>query len=349
MRRSVILIPAYNPNQKLLKLVKDLERDFAKIIIVNDGSKEGLEVFCDLKKNNNCVVLEYKDNHGKGYALKYGIDYYLKHLIMDYIGIITVDADYQHLPLDIIKIAKEMEVDDSQIILGVRNFYEKKIPILNKIGNRFTSFIFRILYGKKIQDTQTGLRGIPNKYVDDCLEIDGDRFEYEIEKLIYFVNNKIPIKEVMITTIYYTKGESKFNKLIDSLKIYKVLLKESFRFLVTSLVSSFLDIILFTISLSVLTSMGDLKIIFSTFIARIIADFLNFNLTKYFVFNTKEEFKKILVKYYILSIVKMALSAILVLLLSKLISINETFIKVCVDIFIYFLSYRIQKKYIFKT
>ena len=137
--------------------------------------------------------------------------------------------------------------------------------------------------------------------------------------------------------------------IIDSMKIYKVMLKESFRFLVTSLVSSFLDIILFTIFLSIFSSIGDLSIIFATFIARIIADFLNFNLTKYFVFNSNEDSKKILLKYYLLSFSKMALSAILVLLISKVIFINKTIIKMVVDILIYFMSYRIQKKYIFRT
>ena len=127
------------------------------------------------------------------------------------------------------------------------------------------------------------------------------------------------------------------------------MLKESFRFLVTSLISSFLDISLFTIFLNVFNSLGDLSIIFSTFIARIIADFLNFKLTKYFVFNSNEQSRNILFKYYLLSFAKMAASAILVLLISKIILINETFIKMFVDILIYFISYKIQKKYIFKT
>jgi len=209
--------------------------------------------------------------------------------------------------------------------------------------------VFKLLYGRKIFDTQTGLRGIPNKYLENCLEIPGNRFEYEMEQLIYFVNRSINIEEISINTIYYAKSESKFRKGIDSMKIYKVLLKESFRFLVTSLVSSFLDIILFTIFINTFASLGDISIFIATFIARIMADFLNFNLTKYFVFNSNEDSKNILLKYYILSFSKMGMSAFLVLLISKVIPINKTIIKVVVDTLIYFLSYRIQKKYIFKT
>ena len=328
-------------------MVKDLNNYECKILIINDGSINADDIFNELKKIGNCIVLSYTNNSGKGYAMKYGIKYYMENLISNYKGIITVDADYQHLPNDIDKLSNM--IDSDKIVLGSRDFNTKDVPLPNKIGNKITSFVFKLLYGYKINDTQTGLRGIPNNYLQVCLEIPGNRFEYEMEQLIYFVNHKINIEEMNIETIYYSKSESKFNKIIDSMKIYKVMLKESFRFLVTSLASSLLDINLFTIFLSVFNSLGDLAIIFATFIARIIADFMNFNLTKYFVFDSNEDSKKILLKYYILSFSKMFMSAILVLLISKIILISKTLIKVIVDILIYFLSYRIQKKYIFKT
>ncbi|MBR3660511.1 MAG: bifunctional glycosyltransferase family 2/GtrA family protein [Bacilli bacterium] len=343
----IILIPAYNPSSKLLELVNDLKKYNFKILIINDGSIESKKIFKELKNNSSCTILEYEENMGKGYALKYGFKYYLDNLVNDYQGIITTDADYQHLPKDIYKIREVM--NDDTIILGSRDFYKKEVPFPNRLGNRITSTVFKLLYGRKIFDTQTGLRGIPNKYLDICLEIPGNRFEYEMEQLIYFTNHNINIKEIPIETIYYTKSESKFKKGIDSMKIYKVILKESFRFLVTSLLSAFLDIILFTIFIYTFQSLGDISIFVATFMARIIADFLNFNLTKYFVFDSNEDFKKILSKYYILSFGKMAMSAILVFLINKLIPFNKTFIKVIVDTLIYFLSYRIQKKYIFKT
>ena len=344
----VILIPAYNPSTKLIDLINDLNIYDTKILIINDGSnKNSDKIFNEIKNNNNCIVLEYSRNSGKGYAMKYGIEYYLNCLKDDYKGIITVDADYQHVPKDIEKIANSMKEDT--IILGSRDFYKKNVPFLNRMGNRITSFLFHILYGYKIFDTQTGLRGIPNKYLPICLEIEGNRFEYEMEQLIYLVNNNINIEEIDIKTIYYTKSESKFKKINDSIKIYKVMLKESFRFLITSLLSSFVDIILFTIFLSLLSSLGDISIILATILARILADFINLNLTKYFVFDSNDEFKKIVVKYYLLSFSKMLLSATFVLLFSKLISINKTIIKILVDTLIYFLSYRIQKKYIFQN
>ena len=195
----IILIPAYNPSNKLIELLTDLKKYNYDIIIVNDGSNDE-DIFNKIKNNYNCILLEYSENKGKGYALKYGIKYYLDNLYDRYKGIITVDADYQHIPSDIENINNNMNED--KIIFGVRNFYNKNIPFANKLGNIFTSFIFKLLYSKKIQDTQTGLRGIPNKYLEESLNIYGDRFEYEMNFLIHCVNLHVELEEVNIETIY---------------------------------------------------------------------------------------------------------------------------------------------------
>ena len=336
----VILIPAYNPTKMLLKLVEDLEKlNFSKFLIVNDGS-ETSGIFDILKSNKNCQIIEYEANQGKGYALKYGIKYYLDHF-SKYKGIVFCDADYQHLPEDIQKVAINLLEEPDKIILGTRKF-NKKNPLANRLGNKITSFLFKILYGKQINDTQTGLRGIPNQYLDLCLEIPGERFEYEMEELITFVNKELPLKEVEIEAVYYKKNESKFDKIFDSIKIYRILLKESFRFLVTSLLSSFVDLFLFTIFIYNFSFLKDeLNILFSTVIARIIADFINFKLTKYFVFDTDVDTKSVLIKYYILSFSKMIISASLVFLFSRIIPIDKPIIKIFVDVLIYFISYRI--------
>ena len=344
--KYLVLIPAYNPSKKLEELVKDLKELNLDILIVNDGSNKNKNIFKKLKNYYSCYVLEYETNMGKGYAIKCGIIYYLDNL-KGYKGIVTVDADYQHLPKDVLKVMKEMD-KEKKIILGCRDFNSKNVPFLNRMGNKLTSYLFKILYGKYISDTQTGLRGIPNEYLKTCLEIDGDRFEYEMGQLIYFVNKQVNFKEVNIETIYYSTRESKFHKIADSVRIYKLILKESFRFMITSLLSSFLDIILFTILLSLTSSFGDVSIIISTMGARIVADLLNFYLTKNFVFYSVEETKKIILSYYLLGFSKMFLSALFVLLISKNILINKTLIKIVVDTLIYFFSYRIQKKYIFK-
>ena len=352
MKDIVIVIPAYNPSKKLIELVDSLILlNFSKIIIVNDGSIKGKSIFRTVKEKPECLILEYKENKGKGYALKYAINYYLENLKNNYKGIVSVDADYQHLPNDVLNIALRLLGNQDSLILGIRDFYEKGVPTPNRFGNRLTSFIFKLLYGKNIKDTQTGLRGIPNRYLNLCLESSGKRFEFEMNMLIKFVKQKINILEIPIETVYYKRGESKFNKWIDSILIYKVIFTEYIKFLLSSLICSFLDIILFTVFLNIFSNLNNnLKIILGTFISRIIADFFNFNINKNFVFISHENSKKIFCKYYLLSFSKMLLSASLVLIFHNLFNnCSETVLKIIVDVFIYLISYKIQKKYIFKT
>ena len=352
MKDIVIVIPAYNPSKKLIELVDSLILlNFCKIIIVNDGSIKGKSIFRTVKEKTECLILEYKENKGKGYALKYAINYYLENLKNNYKGIVTVDADYQHLPNDVLNIALRLLGNQDSLILGIRDFYEKGVPTPNRFGNRLTSFIFKLLYGENIKDTQTGLRGIPNRYLNLCLEASGKRFEFEMNMLIKFVKQKINIIQIPIETVYYKRGESKFNKWIDSILIYKVIFTEYIKFLLSSLICSFLDIILFTTFLNIFSNLNNnLKIILGTFISRIIADFFNFNINKNFVFISHENSKKIFCKYYLLSFSKMLTSASLVLIFHNLFNnCSETVLKIIVDVFIYLISYKIQKKYIFKT
>lgn len=351
MKDVIILIPAYNPTTNLLKLVEELiHKKFHKFIIVNDGSDPNNKIFPKLKEINEIDLLEYPENKGKGYALKYGINHYLENYKNNYKGIVTVDADFQHLPEDILNISIKLTENEQSLILGVRNFNLENVPKANRLGNKITSVVFKILYGKKISDTQTGLRAIPNRLLHLSLETSGNRFEYEMNMLIKFSNKNINILEIPIKTIYYEESESKFNKVVDSLMIYKVLFSEYLKFIMSSLLSSVIDITLFSLLIKLFSFQSDnLKIIFATCLARLVSSFFNFNFNKAFVFKSHEKNLKILYKYYLLCITRMLMSAWLVLIIYNLISLNETIIKIIVDAVLYLVSYKIQKKYIFKT
>ncbi len=353
MKDVAILIPAYNPSNKLKKLVDDLkEYEIGKILIINDGSdSRHNKIFEELQKIDNIEVIGYSSNKGKGVALKYGINYYLENYKNKYKGIITVDADYQHAPTDIINVALRLLGNQDSLILGVRDFNSKKVPFASKFGNKLTSIVFNFLYGIKIKDTQTGLRGIPNRHLNLCLESSGKRFEYEMNMLIKFVKNKINILFVPINTIYYKKSESKFNRIIDSIIIYKAMLTEYIKYGLTSLCAAMVDLIIFTLFIKFFNTIdANLAIVIGTAIARIVSAFLNFNLTKYLVFDSKEKSEKIIGKFYLLNVCNMAISALLVLILHNLFPfVLETVFKVIVDTCIYFIGYKIQKKYIFKA
>ena len=111
------------------------------------------------------------------------------------------------------------------LIIGTRDFNLKHVPFSSKFGNRITSLIVYNKTKKYIKDTQSGLRLIPYKYIKDIINLEGSRYEYEINILLYFLKNDISIKEIPITTIYETKKNetSHYRCIKDSLKIYKII------------------------------------------------------------------------------------------------------------------------------
>lgn len=221
--KVVPIIPALNPEDKLIKLVKELKKDFDDIIVVNDGS-ESDEIFKRLKDTKDCVILTHEVNKGKGEALKTAYRYYLKNFSKKYLGVIALDADGQHLPTDAVSISKLLEKED-KFILGTRLFNTKETPFRNKLGNRITSRVFKWFYKVYIKDTQTGLRATPNRLIKPLLEVAGSRFEYELNVLIKLVKMKEEILEYNIKTVYLENSNKKshFKVFRDSYQIYKIM------------------------------------------------------------------------------------------------------------------------------
>lgn len=356
IEKIIPLIPAYQPDEKLIKYAQELiKKGFKKILIINDGSNEKYEnIFKQLKAKQECVVIENKQNMGKGQALKAGFLYYLNNLKKDYYGIVTVDCDGQHTVKDAIKIAQivEKNKNDKSLILGVRDFSKNNVPARSKIGNNITKIVFKLLYGRKILDTQTGLRGITNSYIEDCLKISGDRYEYEINMLINATKNKIKITEQLIDTVYINENHaSHFNPIKDSIKIYKILFMNFIKFSCSGIISFIVDWGLFVILSNYILDFLEISklIVFSTIIARIISSIVNFILNKNLVFNIKDNknIKLTLIKYYILCILQMLVSACLVLIFTNILPISKNIIKIIVDLLLFFISYKIQQNYIF--
>ena len=218
----VPVIPCLNPDQKLIKLVQELESYFKDIIVVNDGSISN-EIFNKLSEKKNVKVLTHDVNKGKGEALKTAFRYYKETLMNDYSGVITLDCDGQHAVSDVIKMSEIIDKNHN-FLLGTRLFNTKQTPLRNKLGNRITSWLFKKRYKVYIKDTQTGLRAIPNRLIDFSINVDGSGFEYEMNVLILLVKKNEIVEEFDIKTIYLKNSNknSHFKIFKDSYKIYKL-------------------------------------------------------------------------------------------------------------------------------
>lgn len=251
MKDIAVLIPAYKPSKALIPLLKDLVKaGFDQIIVVNDGSgDEYRPLFSEAEALPQVTLLHHTTNRGKGQALKTGFEYILTHH-PEWEGVITADADGQHLPHDILNIARQIkhlnkrEVAPSQsyMVLGVRDFSLNHVPWKSRLGNVITRHVFHYFTGEVLTDTQTGLRGFPRHLLPWLIRIEGTRYEYEMNMLAYAKQQGVAIYQVPIKTVYERGNPtSHFKPLQDSYHVYKIFLK----FSVPKLAIYGLEIVLF--------------------------------------------------------------------------------------------------------
>ena len=342
---AVIIIPALNPDERLLRLTEELRNlcDFP-VIVVDDGSgRETQYIFNKIARIGNYEVLHHVNNKGKGAALKTGVAHALA-AHPDCIGYVTADADLQHSPQDILRVARALNYHPDSLILGTRDFSAADVPFKSRWGNRITSVVFRLSMGVRCPDTQIGLRGIPAGFAEDCLSVPGERFEYEMNFLLTAARKKLSFEAVPIETIYLEGNRSSsFHPIRDSLLIYWNILK----FGISSLLSAFVDLSLFTLFSSLLFGTGAGGLLAATVLARILSGCCNFFLNRNWVFADHGPGGITAVKYLALFCGQMLASWLLVNLLSAL-PVHLTLIKCMVDVGLFIISYRIQKRYIFR-
>lgn len=345
MNDIVILIPSLNPDKTLLYLIENLHKEYMNnIVVINDGSQEIYNSIFEKAYKMNCKILTNTENLGKGESLKIGIEY-VKENMHNIKGIVTVDADGQHGVKDIKKVAETL-IKYDEIVLGCRDFKSKEVPLKSRIGNSFSSFYFKITTGKKLKDTQTGLRGIPAKYFDVALNVEGSRYEYEMRFLETISRKNINFRTVDIETIYAKNRITHFRFIKDSYIIYK----SFFRNAISAISSAIIDITLFMLFIEVFSTEN--YIVVATILARLISGIYNFTLNKFWTFEKKElnNASSELVKYLALFFIQMLVSGQATKIIESLFrgEISIVIIKIAVDLVIFIINFIIQKNWIFK-
>lgn len=344
-----IIIPALNPDEKLIHFVEGLwEHGFTSIILVDDGSEiVNRKYFKEVKERFGCKIIRHVKNFGKGMALKSAFNFVLSERT-DLKGIVTVDCDGQHSLEDTITCAKLTLENPACLILGCRQFHDKSIPLRSRFGNNFTRLTIKLLCGINVSDTQTGLRGMSCELLREYFAATkGERFEYEMNMLIEAKESGIPIKEFPIQTIYLENNESShFNPLIDSIRIYKVFLK----FSLSSLSSFFIDMCIFYLYTKCMRGhLPELMVLYSGhFLAKILSSIYNFTMNKKKVFKNQSKTVPVLIRYYTLWFCQTLLSAVLLVKVFSLLRFSVTILRMIVETCIYFISFQIQREWVFR-
>lgn len=309
---TTVIIPAYKPDEKLLDLIAELKKqpETENVLVVNDGSGDTfLPIFAEAEKRG-CTVLTHEQNRGKGAALKTAFAHCLTAAAPEDV-FCTADADGQHLPKDILRCVRAAAEHKGELVLGSRAFVGD-VPARSRFGNAVSRFTFRLLMGKRVYDTQTGLRAFTGDLLPTLLEVRGERYEYEMQMLCLFARRKMPIREITIETVYLEdNASSHFHAVRDAMRVYSILFKSFWErirqpmfFLASSLFAFVLDVVFYWLAFnflfpSVVTEEKTLALL-SLLLARSISSVANYAINRKVVFHNASNIVKTFLLYVLL-------------------------------------------------
>lgn len=217
---DLVLIPAYEPENQLVALVRQLQSHGLQVLVVNDGSgREYDDIFSQAARY--ATVISLGKNSGKGAALKAGMEHIRDHM-PDCEYFITCDADGQHRVEDVLRVREQLHKGD-KFVLTVRRF-RKDMPLRSKIGNSLSRFVYALLANRYLSDNQSGLRGFSRVHMDWLIRVEKDNYDYEMNVLYYAAKKNIRIATIPIDAVYIGNNESShFSPIKDTVRIYKSL------------------------------------------------------------------------------------------------------------------------------
>ncbi|MDE7218663.1 MAG: bifunctional glycosyltransferase family 2/GtrA family protein [Oscillospiraceae bacterium] len=353
LRRCIVVIPALDPDGDLPGYAAALlDRGAEQVVVIDDGSKPSCgTVFQELEVLAGCTVLRHERNQGKGRAMKDAFAYIAGQTQWEGCAVVTADADGQHSVEDVCAVGRAALDNPDCLTLGVRDLTLPQVPVRSKIGNRLTSWAFRTLYGPRLRDTQTGLRGIPWGLLAWCGGIKGDRYEYEMNVLIRAARERIEIRQVSIQVIYIDNNSgTHLHPVRDSWRVFVILTSGLGWYAASAVLSAVTDVAAFWLcSAVVFRPLSELYCYWwSTLTARALSSSLNYTLNRRYVFGGSPSGKTLL-RYYCLWGCQLLCSYLLLLALNWLLpGIWPTANKAAGDIVLAICSYQIQMHWVFR-
>ena len=321
--------------------------------MVDDGSAvDSREVFQALETLEGCTVLRHAQNQGKGRAMKDAFAYIAGQERLRGCAVVTADADGQHCVSDVCAVGRAAREETRRLVLGVRDLTLPQVPARSKLGNRLSSWGFHTLYGVRLGDTQTGLRGIPGTMLEWCCGIKGERYEYEMNTLVRAAREDVELRQVPIQAIYYNNNEgSHLRALRDSWRVFVILISGLGWYTASSALSAAADVAAFWLcSAVVFRPLSELACYWwSTLMARALSSSLNYTLNRRYVFGGTPS-GRTLARYYCLWGCQLLCSYLLLLVLNWLLpGIWPTVNKALGDVILALCSYQIQMHWVFRS
>lgn len=340
---NAVIITVYFENRNTITLCNKLfELGADNIVVVNDGCPTTANSFFNELISLGCHIVNISKNLGKGASIKAGIKYAHDNLY-NIKGFITVDADGQHKPEDVMRVSRALELRHNCLILGKRDLKKSKAKLRSRIGNSLSSAYFKVITGVSCKDTQTGLRGIPASLYDVAMSAKGNRFDYEMNFLTKCADRKVQFYNINIVTECPSETKSNYRIIKDTYLIYRTPLK----FATASIGCTFVDLVLFAVFTYLLPSSLQWNVVFATILARIVSGGINFMINRKTIFKNDAKAHNQAIRFIILFIGIMSASTIIVSFLSFL-PIPVIITKAVVDLLLWTVNYNFQRRWVFK-
>jgi glycosyltransferase involved in cell wall biosynthesis len=199
--RTCVIVPTYNNEKTLDKLLQEVMSYTDQIIVVNDGSTDSTSEI--LAQFQSLHQINYEKNVGKGWALRCG---FKKALELGFQYAITIDSDGQHFAEDLPKFLDEAEKNPDCLIIGKRNMEQEGIPGKSSFGNKFSNFWYWVETGYKMGDTQSVYRLYPVEQLQS-MKFFTRKFEFEIEVIVRAAWKGIFVTSVPVKIFYEEKSK----------------------------------------------------------------------------------------------------------------------------------------------
>ncbi|NLE65078.1 MAG: glycosyltransferase family 2 protein [Elusimicrobia bacterium] len=220
MTRVCVLIPAYNEESAIGRVVEDLIRHGMDVLVVDDGSSDRT---AEMGMRAGAKVLKNVKNNGKGYSLQRGFDYVIS---QGYEAVLTMDGDGQHAVEDVDAFLEVLRKGEADIVCGNRMRNPKGMPGVRFVTNKIMSGLISLVCRQKIYDTQCGFRLVRTEVLKN-IQISSSAFEIESEVLIKACKKGFRVRSVPIRTIYSTE-RSKINPFFDTVRFIVYIVREMF-------------------------------------------------------------------------------------------------------------------------
>lgn len=192
--RIVAIIPAYNEQNQVGQVVRQVRAHNLPVLVVDDGSTDETVARAVAA---GAEVLGQGDNSGKGTALAAGFRWALA---QGYDALLTLDADGQHDPAEIPLFLKAYMENDHDLLIGARNFDD--MPWTRYTMNMLGRWTFTWVMGEPMLDNQSGYRLLSRRLAAASLESEEDGYEFEVDMIVICLQRGYTLGWVPIQTIY---------------------------------------------------------------------------------------------------------------------------------------------------